>query len=58
MNRNPTVSRKAAPGFWERLALALEPMGSSSQESLERRVQWLEAEVARLSERQHKPAKP
>ncbi len=57
MSRNQTDSRKAVPGFWERLAFALEPLGCSSQEPLERRIRQLEAEVARLSEYQSKPAK-
>lgn len=57
MSRNSTVSRKAVAGFSQRLAFVLEPLGGSSQEPLERRVRLLEAEVASLSEHQHKPAK-
>lgn len=45
------------PGFWTRLAIALEPLGGSYQEQLERRVRRLETEVARLSGRQERLAK-
>lgn len=49
--------QKAVPGFWKRLALAIEAASESYEERLERRVGWLEAEVARLSEAQKKRAK-
>lgn len=48
---SPGNGRVAAekPGFWKRLVLALEAASESDEERLERRVNRLEAEVARLS---------
>lgn len=57
MNNFHTQSQKTPAGFWERLAFALEPLGSSYQERLESRVRQLEAEVVRISESQKRPAK-
>lgn len=49
--------QKTVPGFWARLALAIEPIGGSYQEPLEKRVRQLEDEVERLAEIQEKLAK-
>lgn len=51
--------QQPVPGFWTRLALAIEAMGESESETdrLEKRVRRLEAEVERLSAIQKKPAK-
>lgn len=49
--------QKTVPGFWKRLVLAAEAMSESYEERLEKRVSRLEAEVARLSAVQKKPAK-
>lgn len=45
------------PGFWKRLAFAAEAMGESYIEWLDKRIDRLEAEVARLSEIESKRAK-
>lgn len=50
-------AQKTVPGFWRRLALAIESASESYEERLEKRVGRLEAEVARLSESQKKRAK-
>lgn len=57
MSNMQATQQQAVPGFWTRLALALEAMGESEAERLERRVSRLEAEVVRLSAIQKKPAK-
>lgn len=49
MNTVPDNTQANAPSFWRRLAVALEPLGSSYAEHLEMRVAKLEAEVASLS---------
>lgn len=49
--------QETVPSFWTRLARAIEESGVSYEERLEKRVSWLEAEVARLSAAQKKPAK-
>ncbi len=41
--------QNTVPGFWTRLALAIEAMSESYEEQLEKRVSRLEAEVGRLS---------
>ena len=51
MQVNPQAT---APGFWTRLALAIQEAGESYAERLERRVKWLETEVTRLSAIQKK----
>lgn len=38
------------PGFWRRLVLAVEAMGESYEEQLEKRVSSLEVAVARLTQ--------
>ncbi len=46
-----TNNRSTVPGFWTRLALAIEAMGESYEERLEQRVSRLETEVARFSQK-------
>ncbi|MGQ0618389.1 MAG: hypothetical protein ACT4QA_00490 [Panacagrimonas sp.] len=57
MSNIHTNPQKTVPGFWARLAFAVEPLGGSYQERLEKRARQLEAEVERLSEPQKKLAK-
>ncbi|MDB5967994.1 MAG: hypothetical protein JWQ90_444 [Hydrocarboniphaga sp.] len=54
MHANPP---RTVPGFWTRLALAVEAVGESDAERLEKRIRRLEAEVERLSTVQEKLAK-
>ena len=42
------------PGFWKRLVLAVEAMGESYEEQLEKRVRTLEVAVARLTQAKQK----
>lgn len=49
MNDENVNPQEAPVGFWTRLALALEPLGESYEERLEKRIQRLEKEVSRLS---------
>ena len=43
-----------APGFWKRLVLAVEAMGDSYEEQLEKRVRVLELAVAQLTQAKQK----
>lgn len=58
MSHTQVSSQKATPGFWKRLALAVETVGVPYEEQLEKRVLRLEAEVARLSAAEKKFTKP
>ena len=51
MQVNP---QNTVPGFWKRLLLAVEEIGESYAEHLEKRVRRLETEVTRLSAIQKK----
>lgn len=57
MNQVRSESPGTIPGFWQRLAFALEPLGGSGQELLERRVRQLEADVMRLTALHEKRSK-
>ena len=57
MSNMQATRQPAVPGFWTRLALAIEAMGESEEERLEKRISRLEAEVVRLSATQKQPAK-
>lgn len=54
MSSTQATALKALPGFWTRLASAIEAASESYTEQLEKRVSWLEAEVERLSAIQQK----
>ena len=55
MKTGSSNTQANVPGFWRRLAVALEPLGSSYAEQLDLRVARLEAEVARYSAGAAKP---
>ena len=49
-----TTPRVTVPGFWTRLALAIQEASESYEERLDKRVAWLEAEVKPKSLRTQK----
>lgn len=49
MNTQANLQR-TIPGFWKRLVLAVEAMGESYEEQLEKRVSSLEVAVTRLTQ--------
>ena len=54
MSNLQTNQQAKAPGFWKRLVLAVEAMGDSYEEQLEKRVRTLEVAVARLTQARQK----